>query len=309
VVVRIAITTEGPARRDYWWLLRATILLAVITVQPIPTQSAGLSSRGSSIPFALNGSAVSPEALSQKQVFDPAGAQFFSFWSYGAMSVIAPVIFGDFLPPTALSSGFGLNAGAPMPISAGTDPALASVLDSTLQKGFLPAGGAAEAEEFDITSRRAVVGKNGAGVDWTAAAVGGAIPISTLDEAGAIKATSIAGGTQLVCGDDQLERRLQAGGEFWNGQAASAMPVQFPPGLFTGPVEVGNPLGGLGPKGNPTNLSAPGQAGGWCRPPHGPFSDSSPLEDRFFWIGVGVVLTSFLVFLLSRGMKMPAGSF
>jgi len=226
------------------------------------------------------------------------------------MSVIAPIIFGDFLPPTALTSGFSLNAGAPMPLSAGTDPALASVLDSTLQKGLVPAGGAAEAEEFDITARRAVVGKNGVAIDWTVAAVGlnGAIPTSTVDEAAAIKATSIAGGIQSVCGDDQLERRLQTGGEFWSGQAASAMPVQFPPGLFTGPVEVGNPLGGLGPKGNPTNLPAPGPAGGWCRPPHGPFSDSSPLEDRIFWIGVGVVLTSLLVFLLSRGMKLPAGS-
>ena len=303
MVVRVAVTTRRPAHRDYWSLVCAKILLAVIAVQPTPTQSASLPSIGTPNP---------PLPTSQAQVFDPAAAALFSMWSYGAMSVIAPIIYGDFVPPTALTSSFGLSASAPMPLTAGSDPAVASVLDATLLQGLLPAGGAAEAEEFDVGSGGRIIASGGAVIGWSVPSVGlnGAIPtIGTVGEAGAIQATSTAGGIQSVCVDDQMEKRLQAGGQFWNGQAASAMPVQFPPGVFSRPVELGNPLAGLGPAGNPTNLPPPGPAGSWCRPPHGPFSESSPLEDRAFWIGAGVVLVSVLVFWLTRGMKIPAHSF
>jgi len=301
MVVRVA---GWSARAYYRSMLRAAILFTSIAVGSIPTQAASSFPNGSPTlpaPFAFGGGVVAPTW--QTQVFDPAASQLFALWSYGAMSVIAPIVYGDFLPPTALSSSFGLSAVIPMPLTAGSDPAVAAVLDTTLQQGLLPSGGAAEAQEFNIDSSGPVVALSGAVADWSAG-LNGAIPsMSTVGEVGANQANS-AGGVEPICYDDQLERRLQSGGEFWSGEAASASPVQFPPGLFTKPVEIENPLGGLGPNGNATNLNSPGPAGGWCRPPHAPFAESSPLEDRLLWIGAGIMLGGILVFWLSRGLKI-----
>ena len=304
MVVRISITTGQTAPRNYRSLLRASIIFAVVALQPNPAQSASSSSSGSPNPFALKGSAVSPGALSQKPVFDPAAAQLSSLWSYGAMSIIASFIFGDFVSPTALSSNFGLNAVAPMPQVQGSDDQVASVLDATLLSGLLPTEGA----QIDINSGGAVVASGGDVVGWNVAGLGlrDAIPtLPTVGSVGTIQSILTAGGIRPVCSDDQLEKKLQAGGQFWSGQAMSAMPAQFRPGLFTGPVEVGNPLGGLGPSGDPTNLPEAGPAGSWCRPGRAPFSQSSPFEDRLLWIGAGILFLGFVVFWLSRGTKMP----
>ena len=284
---------------NHRFALRAAIIMIIVALQSNPAQS------GTPDPFALNGNAVSSQVLSPAQVFDPAAAGLSSFWSYGAMSIIAPFIFGDFVSPTAMSSNFGLNAVAPMPLTQGTDPQLAAVLDTALQAGALPTEGA----EFDINSGRAILDASSALTGWNVAAIGlnQAIPTFPIVGAvGAIQDATTAGGIQPICSDDQLEKRLQVGGQFWNSQTVSATPVEFRPGLFTGPAEVGNPLGGLGPSGNPTNLRRPGPAGGWCRPGSGPFSESSPLEDRALWIALGISLLGFLVFWLSRGIKMPA---
>jgi hypothetical protein len=308
MVVRISITTGQPAPRNYRSLLRASIIFAVVALQPNPAQSASSSSSGSPNPFALKGSAVSPGALSQKPVFDPAAAQLSSFWSYGAMSIIAPFIFGDFVSPTALSSQFGLNAVAPMPLVQGSDDQVASVLDAALQPAILPTEGA----QFDINSDGAIVASRSDVIGWNVAAIGLINAIPTLPTVGAVgttQAATTASGIQPICRDDRLEKQLQAGGQFWNGMAVSGTPVQFRPGLFTGPVVERNPLGGLGPMGNPTNLPRPGPTGSWCRPGPAPFSESSPLEDRVLWIGVGLLLLGVLVFWLSRGMRMPANSF
>jgi hypothetical protein len=308
MVVRISITTGQTAPRNYRSLLRASIIFAVIALQPNPAQSASSSSSGSPNPFSLKGSAVSPRALSQGQVFDPAAAQLSSFWSYGAMSIIAPFIFGDFVSPIALSSQFGLNAVAPMPLVQGSDNQVASVLDTALQPAILPTQGA----QFDINSDGTIVASGGDVIGWNVAAVGlnNAIPtLPTVGAVGTIQLATTASGIQPICSDDRLEKQLQVGGQFWNNQAVSGTPVQFRPGLFTGPVVERNPLGGLGPRGNPTNLPRPGPTGSWCRPGPAPFSESSPLEDRVLWIGVGLLLLGVLVFCLSRGMRMPTRSF
>ena len=308
MVVRISITTGQTAPRNYRSLLRASIIFAVVALQPNPAQSASSSSSGSPNPFELKGSAVSPGALSQKPVFDPAATQLSSFWSYGAMGIIAPFIFGDFVSPTALSSGFGLNAVAPMPLIQGSDDQVASMLNAALQPAILPTEGA----QVDINSGGAIVASGGDVIGWNVAAVGliNAIPtLPTIGAVGTIQSATTASGIQPVCNDDRLEKQLQAGGQFWNRQAVSGMPAQFRPGLFTGPITIGNPLGGLGPGGNPTNLPRAGQAGSWCRPGPAPFSESSPLEDRVLWIGVGILLLGVLVFWLSRGMRMPTSSF
>jgi hypothetical protein len=103
-----------------------------------------------------------------------------------------------------------------------------------------------------------------------------------------------------------MATKLQSDGDFWTLQAASRPVAQFPLGVFNpSKAPIGNPLD-LGPPGNRTNLPQPGPAGAWCRPLPLPFSESSPIESRMFWIIVvtgGVILA---VFGLSRGVAMPA---
>jgi hypothetical protein len=109
------------------------------------------------------------------------------------------------------------------------------------------------------------------------------------------------------CTDSAEASELQASGKYWNGHAVSASPVQLPKDAFTG-GDQGNPLG-LGPSGNPSNIPGPGPAGSWCRPTLVPFSESSPLESHVFWIVAAVLIVGFVVFWLSRGIKMPTRSF
>jgi hypothetical protein len=280
VVVRVATPIGRPAGRASWLLLRATVMFAGITLLPTATQSASTTGPPNPAPpFSLRGRAP------QIQVFDPAATRLFSLLSYGAMSVIAPTIYGDFLSPTALSSSFGSSGVGPMPESEGLDPAVSQVLGDTMQGG-LPAGaGWGEAQPFGVRSSSAVD-------------VAGTGALS-----GEIATVSGAGGVPPVCSDDQTAMRLQAGGEFWNAQGVSATPVQFPSGVFTG-NDVGNPLG-LGPSGDRSNIIPPGPAGGWCRPFPAPFSQSSPLESPILWIGIATLFVTVVVFWLSRGFKMP----
>jgi len=113
-----------------------------------------------------------------------------------------------------------------------------------------------------------------------------------------------SGGIRPGCSDNQTERGLQAGGQFWNSQAGSVVPAQFPRDVFTANAR-GNadPLA-LGPAGHPVNLPAAGPAGGWCRPPGVPMSQSSPLSRRGFWILVIFPSLVVLVFWLTRGFRL-----
>jgi uncharacterized membrane protein YhaH (DUF805 family) len=301
VVVSEAVTNEKQARADFWWVIRATILVTIFAVQLIPTQSAGQSPFGSVKGRSINGSAVAPGALSQAQTFDPAAAQLSSLWSDQAMSVIAPIIFGDFLPPSALTSDFGLSAVAPMAQTQGVDPSVSTVLNSTVQPGLLPGDGEVEAEQTAApSSGSAVLGSSG---DPSGSIVG--LSGNIISTPGTLPIISAAEGIAPVCADSAEARELQVGGEYWNGQAVSTSPVQFPRGVFAG-GDLANPLGSLGPAGDPANISGPGPAGSWCRPGAPPFSTSSPLASRAFWIVVIVVLVALAVFWLSRGFKVPS---
>jgi hypothetical protein len=200
------------------------------------------------------------------------------------MSVIAPIIYGDFvspigLPDRSLSSAIGSNGiWWPMPETQGIDPAVTTMLHGTLDQGLLPPRPSSGAQELGVAS--------GAGVVRSSA-----VPtISTM-------------GPQMACGDNQLAKRLQAGGEFWEPQAVSATPALFPPGVFSS-IAGENPLG-LGPTGSRSNLPLPGPAGAWCRPAADPSSQNSPLDSPVLWIGVGILLVGIVVFWLSRGFKMP----
>lgn len=107
-------------------------------------------------------------------------------------------------------------------------------------------------------------------------------------------------GIEMVC--EGLPWQLQAGGEFWNTQAVSVTPIQFPWGQFASNA-LGDPT--QGPSGHPSNVSAPGPAGAWCRPSSMPFAQSSPLMSRTFWMPIGIVLLGIAVLWLSRGVKLP----
>jgi hypothetical protein len=157
------------------------------------------------------------------------------------------------------------------------------------------------------------------GVKQSATSDADAAPLMAAGQVGAARRLGNGGPVQAIittrnarvrnapaCYDDYTEHQLQNGGAFWTPQARSAVPVQFPASVFTG-----NRLGSqdpvaLGPAGHPVNLPAEGQAGSWCRPPPVPMSQSSPFVTRAFWIVMLFPMGVFVVFLLSRGLRIKA---
>ena len=311
------------ARKWAWFMLGAAITL--VCLMPLRANAAGafpfngpqlqpfgLPQPRPPFPFAANGSSVSPGALSAPN-FDPASSSLFSLLSYGAMRNLAPNAFGDFVnatggPGPELSSAIGdtsMSAVAPMSALEGVDPDVAAMLSSSVSSIANGSGGNSSGTSSSISGAGIISGS--AGINATGAVVGssgGAVigPPGTLSE------TTAAAGIAPVCGANEVSSGLQAGGEYWSGQAVSAAPVQFAHGVFVG-MEGGTPLGDLGPTGNPTNIMAQGPAGGWCIPPQTPFSDSSPLESRVAWILFIIVAGGLVIFLLSRGVHRPVRAF
>jgi hypothetical protein len=314
VVVTAAVTSGRHGRRDHLSLFCATVLLAGIAIAPTPTQSAGSSSVGSpSSRFTLRLKVIRP--LPNTQVFDPAATRFLSLLSFGAMSVIAPTVYGDFNSPVGLSyQALSPSVGSgvwPMSETEGVDPAVTTMFDGTLKVGLLPGAGSAGAGQSlgGLPNTDFGVGSNGAVDDSNAAVstiptISGAGGTPTFSGAGEIPNIGGTAGTQPVCSDDQLARGLEAGGKYWNVQGLLAKPEQFLPGMATG-IGVGNPVGGLGRSGNQSNVDHPGPAGGWCRPAPVPFWQSNPLAWPLLWIGVAALLVGVVVFWLSRGIKIP----
>ncbi len=302
-MVRRGFDRRSGETRAKWRLAPSAVLIAMAAMTALPAD-------GSPAPSVIGGSrgpslAVSPWV--ENQDYDPAAASFYSLLSFGAMSLIAPAIFGDFQSATAVSdtpqwSGVMLQG-------AGFDPAVSTMLNGVAQQDLLPSGGALIAEEFGIGSSSDAASDdaatpsppNGSQFSVSVPTVTGDLGDPTID----------AGGIEPVCADNQVADNLQAGGQYWNDRGASLggarlAPAQFPLGVFTRPVMLANPLGGLGPTGDRTNLVAPGPAGGWCRPAREPFSLSSPLEDNLLWIAFSIVLGAVLVAWLSRGARLPA---
>ena len=126
-------------------ILRAIIVLLAVAT-PTIARPQGSSSAGPAGPEpTLRG------LSSQLQVFDPAESSFFTLLTYGAMQQIAPTLFGDFQPPTALSMGQGFSGS--MSQDSGLDPAVSAMLDQAsqeLQPALQPSGGSAEVEEFGV---------------------------------------------------------------------------------------------------------------------------------------------------------------
>jgi hypothetical protein len=267
-------------------ILRAIVVLLALAsptiARPQGSSSAGPVHRGS----MLTG------LSSQLQVFDPAESSFFSLLAYGAMQQIVPTLFGDFLSPTALSMGQGLSG--PMSQNSGLDPAVSAMLDQAsqqLQPALQPSGGSAEVEEFGVGSGP------GDGSSDPSTHSG-----PTLDKTPRRLAVSKAVGLASACLDQSL-KDIQTGDRFWGQQSKSALPAEF---RIASATSIRDPLGDLGPRSNPINLSSPRLAGDWCRPSATPFNETSPLEDQLLWIASGLLLTGVLVFYLSRGFRLPA---
>lgn len=194
-------------------------------------------------------------------------------WASGAqMRTIAPLTYGNFAPP----AGSPDPSMSPSDIDIGhpetwrLDPALTGLFNNTLSAG---------------------VAESGIGASGPAPTITGAV----------------AGRIQAVCTDNQLMKRLQSGGEFWTAQTVSAVPVRLGQGEFAA-LERTNSLSDpiQGPGGDRSNLAAPGPPGGWCRPNSVPFTKIDPLASRAFWVPVSIVFVAVVVFLLSRGVKMPS---
>jgi hypothetical protein len=202
----------------------------------------------------------------------------------GTLSVgsttISPISYGSIAPPiqtpdAALQSAFGFSTVGTMSDSQGIDPGVAGLVNGIIS---------GPADVFSV------------GTSGQAPSVSEATPV----------------GSQPGCGDDQTATLLQAGGEFWNGQAVSATPAEIPQGVLSVSALAkmtsagGNPSDPtLGPSGDRSNLPSLGLAGGWCRPQPVPFSKSSPLASRAVLIPFAIFLMGVVVFWLSRGMRMP----
>jgi hypothetical protein len=309
-----ASTTQRACSRLKRVLLRAPILFAGLVLFPTaalcggapPFSPLGTRPLNPALPGTYGGNSLSPQALSQMQIYDPAAAQLYALWSFGAMSVIAPLTYGDFISPSALTSNFGFSTSTPMSPMQGVDPSVAADLNNLFEGNLMPSGGAGGGGgggDGGDASGSTTVAASGSGVNAAGAVVqspGG----SVIALPGPLSAVTTAPGILPSCAANGQEQRLQAGSEFWTGQASSASPVQFARGLFSGSTG-GNPLGDLGPAGDPSNVVSQGPVGAWCLPQRLPFSQSSPLESRLTWIAIAIVIFSVLAFFLSRGFQRP----
>ena len=224
--------------------------------------------RTRSLPYAsvlLAGIAVLPTQSGSISLLPP-GQQLRAIEGLPSGSAAQATPYGDFLSPTGSLNpalSFGFGWNAVgLSEIQGSDPTIMAFLNAAVSPG---------GAEFGV----------------------GAGPAPD-DTAGA------PAGIHMVC--EGLPWQLQAGGEFWNTQAVSVTPVQFPWGQFASNA-LGDPT--QGPSGHPSNVSAPDPAGAWCRPPAVPFAQSSPLMSRTFWMPIGIVLLGIAVLWLSRGVKLP----
>ena len=302
-MVRSLLRQHAGRRRGKWRLSAAIVVIATAAVTALPTGSfpASLSIDGPRGPS----SRIRPWV--ENQDYDPAAAHFYSLLSLGAMSLITPAIFGDFQSPVAISQA--PQSSGTMPQGAGFDPAVSTMLNGVMEQDILPRAGALIGEEFGVSANSdSVPDDNPAAASTSGSEFSRGVPTVAEDMS---KPTIEAGAREPICAEDEVAAKLQAGGEFWNNPAAGfggtrLLPAQFPLGAFIRPVTLASPLRGLGPIGNPSNLVAPGPAGGWCRPGREPFSLSSPIEDDLLWIGLSIVLGALIIIWLSRGSRLPA---
>ena len=198
---------QHPGKGRGQWRLSAALVLVAMVALPVNGWPASSSVGGPHGPS----SAVRPWV--EDQDYDPAAAYFYSLLSFGAMSVIAPAIFGDFQSPAAVSltaqwSGIMLQG-------AGFDAAVSTMLNGVVQQDLLPTAGALIAEEFDIGSSPDSASNAGAApLSPSGSEFSDNVPTVTGDVS---DPTIEAGGIEPICTDDEVADKLQAGGEYWTG--------------------------------------------------------------------------------------------
>ena len=235
----------------------------------------------------------------ENQVFDPAAAEFNSLLSYGAMSLIAPTIFGDFQSPTAVSLPSISGGSGFMRSNSGLDPVAANAIDTIIQPDLMVNVTALLADAIGVgpssRRRRPSEGRRRP-TRRTMAASARTIRLRR---------------ARPERGSKRLERTAEPSFSSRSRPAASSgirldggAAVQFPRGVFVR-GDGGDPLS-LGPSGDPTNLPRPVAHSDWCRPFATPFSLSGPLESIVVWILLSIVLAALLVAWLSRGHRLPA---
>ena len=107
----------------------------------------------------------------------------------------------------------------------GFDAAVSTMLNGVVQQGLLPSGGALMADAFGVGSSTDVA-SNGAAATQSANGSDSSVGVPTMT--GAVSDPIIAGdGIQTTCTDDDVAKKLQAGGEYWNHQGTSSSISRF----------------------------------------------------------------------------------
>ncbi len=238
------------------------------------------------------------------QALDPAAVGFFPFLQYNAMQLIAPNLFGAFESATATQLSSGALGTGPMKETAGVDPATADLVRGVHQGG-ISIGSPALANQLGVASGDLVIGANGARTYSGYGVAGPQGDVWAETDLFALSQDATAAGVRPACESSEMAKELQAGGKYWSEQNVNPTPVQFPRGVFKG-AQIANPLGDLGPSGNPSNLPSPGAAGEWCRPSPIPFTETSPIESRLVWGVSAILVAGVAIFYLSRSAHMPA---
>ena len=299
-------------------LPRAAVVFAGLAVAPAQSGAGSLalppalSGVGSSARSGIGSLLSSPPASSGVGSFLSPELQLRAIEglaSQSLMRAIAPPAYGDLASTPALSGspllGYDWNS-VGLPSTPGSNAQLApSIPAVTVPTPSVTAS--PPAVTASTPPAPASIPAVAALLNGTLAVGANRSSVRTAGSAGIVGRTAQVG-TAGFCSDDQLAMRLQVGATFWTAQGvASAVPVHFPQGVYTGnPSGVGNPLGDaiLGPSGDRSNLPPPGPGGGWCRPPPPRFVQSGPLASRAFWTPIALTVAAVFVFWLSRGMKI-----
>ena len=114
-------------------------------------------------------------------------------------------------------------------------------------------------------------------------------------------------GIHPSCDLDRLVTRLQGETYHWTERGTAASPIQLlASSLPVGQGEIANEGDTLDTERSERSFLGQKEAGGgWCRPEPVPFGLSSPLSSNAVQMALGMITIVFLIFILTRGVRMP----
>lgn len=124
------------------------LLLAMLTGTSGAGAAASLNRPGPGMTFPS--SHVEADRTFENRLFDPAAAEFNSLLSYGAMSLIAPTIFGDFQSPTDASLPSISGSSGFIRANSGLDPVAANAINTIIQPDLMVNVTALLADAIDV---------------------------------------------------------------------------------------------------------------------------------------------------------------